>query len=294
MVNMKLVKYFAGAMLLLGLVSCQKHEIKYDTKPAGDAEFQFHYFEPVPRSQTAYYIDSLFVDNILYSSVNGAGQLASYNGVPGGATGRFFSTNSGQHRFVLYRGGEVIYDKTVNLMKGKQNVVVYDLDEDPKVFDNLYPYQSHRDPSTISPKAEWGTDSVAYVRFFNFMYTEIDDEVVPYPGTLQYQWRNDVKDEFGEWVWHNVGNPVRFGEASDIATLIVHKTVFNSKGYQSIYYRILDENGEVLKTTTSAGKFINYSDYWTAYIGRAYSHFWAGIQTKKSPQHAYVSQWTNL
>lgn len=288
--TMKVSKYFAFALVLVALVSCQKHEIKYNTEKLGDkdAEFQLHYFEPVNRSSTAYYIDSVFVNDILYSSVNGSGQLVTYNGVPGGATGRFFATHSGVNKFTFYRKGAVVYESNVTLMKGKQNIFVYDLTKEPVVIENDFPYK--KDFFGTPTAATWDTDSIATVRFYNFMYEKAGE---PYPGKLQYQWRNDVKDADGNYVWHNVGEPVGFGEATSRACLVVHKTTYNSSGSQSIYYRIMKEDGTLLHTTNTSGRDIEYSDYWTAAIGRAYMHIWAGIRTSSNPR-AWISNWTSL
>ncbi|MBQ0123303.1 MAG: hypothetical protein KBS58_00455 [Bacteroidales bacterium] len=286
---MKILKFFTCAMILVALASCQKHEITYNTRELDntDAEFQLHYFEPVQRSASAYYIDSVFVNDILYSSVNGSGQLASYNAVPGGSAGRFFAVKAGEVKFTFWRGGAVVYENKATLVGGKkQNVFVYDMTKAPVVIENDFPYELDRPAATAK---DWGTDSVASVRFYNFMYEEPG---VPYPGKLQYQWRNDVKDASGEYVWHNVGEPVGFGQASSRAMLIVHKTTLISQGSQSIYYRILTEDGSILQTVNSSGKMTNYSDYWTATIGRAMSHIWAGVRTSKNP-YAYVSQWYN-
>ena len=148
---MKLIKYLAIPALLLAVASCDKHEILFNTEPAPEAEFQLHYFEPVI-NQASNYIDSVFVNDVLYSSVDGAGQLLPYNGVPGGATGRFFSITPGQVNFKFYRAKveiingeevrtpELVYNQTVTLNAGKQNVFVYDLNEAPVVVDNQYPY----------------------------------------------------------------------------------------------------------------------------------------------------------
>lgn len=287
---MKVFKYFAVALVLVSLVSCQKHAIKYDTDFLGskDAEFQLHYFEPVPRSGSTYYIDSVFVNDVLYSSVNGSGQLQQYNGVPGGSAGRFFAANSGTVKFTFWRGGKVVYDQTATLMKGKQNVFVIDLNQPPVIIENGYPYK--RDWYGKPTAATWGTDSVQTVRFFNFMYEKKGE---PYPGKLQYQWHNgEDYDADGNVIWHNVGSPVGFGEASERVPMIVHKTTFNSGGTDRIDYRILDENGKVLQTVNSSGVMKNYTDYWTATIGRSVSHIWAGIRTSSNP-YAYVSQWWN-
>lgn len=288
--TMKVVKYLAAALVLVSLVSCQKHVLKYNTEPLGDkdAEFQLHYFEPVPRSGTAYYIDSVFVNDVLYSSVNGSGQLQQYNGVPGGSAGRFFACKSGNAKFTFWRKGAVVYEQQVTLNKGKQNVFVIDLTKAPVVIENGYPYK--KDWYGKPTAATWGTDSVQTVRFFNFMY---ESAGVPCPGKLKYQWRNgeDVDAE-GNKIWHDVGGYVGFGEASERVPMIVHKTTYNSSGSDTIYYRILDEDGNPIYYTNTNGKLVEYSDYWTAYIGRSVSHIWAGIRTSKNP-YAYVTQWWN-
>ena len=89
------------------VASCDKHELMFNTIPAGEAEFQLHYFEPI-NNAAAYYIDSVFVNGVLYSSVNGSGQLLPYNGVPGGGIGKFFSINPGDVNLKFYRKGEVV------------------------------------------------------------------------------------------------------------------------------------------------------------------------------------------
>lgn len=287
---MKLIKYLAIPAIIFAVASCDKHEILFNTELAPDAEFQLHYFEPVI-DQASNYIDSVFVNDVLYSSVDGAGQLVPYNGVPGGATGRFFSITPGQVNFKFYRAKveiingkevrtpELVYNQTVTLNAGKQNVFVYDLNEAPVVVDNQYPYW---DPSTTTANAEtFGTDSIAKVMFCNFMYeNDASGNLVPYPGKLQYQWR-DPRSTSSDPVWHNVGEPVAFGEVTERTVIKVVKSVFNSSGYCRIDYRILDENGNILRMINSSGNEVNYSDWWNAYIGRSYMHIFGGIRNPK-------------
>ena len=265
---------------MLMVASCDKHEILYNTDPAAEAEFQLHYFEPID-NVAANYIDSVFVNGVLYSSVNGSGQLTPYNGVPGGTTGRFFSINPGQAEFVFYRKGNIVYQQTTTLKAGKQNVIVHDMNLAPIVIDNGYPYQHTSGTPSV---ATWDTDSLETVKFVNLLY---ENATTPYPGKLQYQWQNPRTKE-----WENLGNPVAFGEATERAPILIVKTTHNSSGSCRIDYRILTEDGEVLQVANSGGKMVNYSDYWTGYIGRSYMHFFRGIRTG-SPTCA-VSQWTSL
>ena len=233
---MKKISFIISLLMVVSLVSCEKHEILYDTHDLSEkgAEFQLHYFEPITNA-AANYIDSVFVNGVLYSSVNGSGQLATYNGVPGGATGRFFAVAPGSVKFTFWRGGSIIYDNVATLQKGKQNVFVYDLDEAPIVIPNDYPYKDKiiRDKPT---NATYNTDSLATGKIVNLIF---ESPGVPCQTKVQCQWRNDEKDANGDWVWHDMGNPIGFGEATPLCGFIVHKTAFNSSGYQTLYWRFL-------------------------------------------------------
>lgn len=280
---MKFFKYLTYSLaLMLMVASCDKHEILYNTDPAAEAEFQLHYFEPI-KNVAANYIDSVFVNGVLYSSVNGSGQLTPYNGVPGGTTGRFFSINPGQAEFVFYRKGEIVYQQTTTLKAGKQNVIVHDMNKEPIVIDNGYPYQHVSGTPTV---ATWDTDSLATVMFINLLYEE---EGKPYEGKLQYQWQHQTTKE-----WHNIGEPVAFGEATPRTIIKIIKTpdIHNSEGTRRVDYRILTEDGVALQIMNSGGNMVDYSDYWNGSIGRSYMHFYSGIRTQKG--FSQVKQWTSL
>ena len=278
---MKILKYLTYSLaFLLVAASCDKHELMFDTKKAEKAEFQLHYFEPIANNAN-YYIDSVFVDGVLYSSVNGSGQLLPYNGVPGGGVGKFFSATPGDHEFVFWRKGEIVYNQVVTLKEGKQNVIVHDMEKAPIIVDNGYPYQHVSGTPTI---ATWDTDSLETVKFVNVLYEAAGQ---PYEGKLQYQWQHPTTKE-----WHNLGEPVGFGESTERTKVTVIKTTHNSSGSCRINYRILTEDGEVLVHKNTGGKDVNYSDYWTGYIGRSYMHFLSGVRSG-SPVTA-VKQWTSL
>lgn len=279
---MKILKYLTYSLVLsLLVVSCDKHEIMYGDKvPANMAEFQLHYFEPII-NDADHYIDSVYVNDILCSSVKG-NQLKPYNGVPTSGN-KFFYVNPGEVNIKFYREDVVVYDQNVNLSIGKQNVIVHDLNKVPVVIDNQFPYW---DLSSTTATAEtFNTDSVTSIMFINLLY---EAEGQPYEGKLQYQYQ-DVRTK----EWKNVGEPVAFGEATKRTPVKVVKTTFNDHGSCRIDYRLLDENGDVLKYINSKGKETSYSDYWTGYIGYVQMHFYAGIRTQKTP-YAWVYQWQSL
>ena len=279
---MKIFKYLTYSLAVLAvLASCEKHEIEYPTVPAPEAEFQLHYFEPI-KNEAANYIDSVFVNDKLIANADGGAQLLPYNGLPGYA--KFYSAEPGMNNIKLYRKGEMIYNFDINLSKGKQNVIVHDLNKEPIIISNQYPYQHSSAGATAS---NWDTDSLATVMFINMLY---EDGVKPYEGKLQYQWQNFRTKE-----WENIGEPVAFGEATQRTAVLVVKQDMVSQGACRIDYRILTEDGEELMVGNTKGTLSKYSDYWNATIGRAYMHFFRGNRLGGSygPTCA-VSQWTSL
>jgi len=297
---MKKLSFIISLLVAVSLVSCEKHEILYDTHDLSEqsAEFQLHYFEPITNAASNY-IDSVFVNGTLYSSVNGSGQLATYNGVPGGATGRFFAVAPGSVKFTFYRGytedadgtkhGIVVYENVATLQKGKQNVFVTDLNEAPIVIQNDYPYAEKiiRDKPTA---ATYNTDSIATGKIVNVLF---ESPGVPCTQKIQCQWRNDEKDADGNYIWHDMGGPIGFGEATPLCGFIVHKTAFNSSGYQTLYWRFLKEDGTTFTYTNASGNPVAFTDYWTTYIGRSYLYMLGGNRGQKTNRMT-MYRWTAL
>ncbi len=244
------------------VVSCEKHEITYPVEEAPAAEFQLHYFEPI-KNEAKHYIDSVFLNNKLIANADGGAQLLPNGGLP--STSKFYSAQPGMNNLKLYRKGEKVAEFDINLNKGKQNVIVHSLVDDPIIVDNGYPYP-HK--TTGDNTSLWGTDSLASIMFVNVLY---EDGVKPYEGKLQYQWQHFRTKE-----WMNIGEPVAFGEATARTEVLVVKETLVSQGARRIDYRILDENGEELMVGSTTGKLSKYSDWWTATIGRSYIHFFRG------------------
>jgi hypothetical protein len=266
---MKILKYLTLYLVIAFFMSCEEHEIDFMTTDVADgvAEFQLHYYVPVTATSSNY-IYRVEINNSLYA--NSTAPLYTYNVIPNGSVGKFYTVDAGTVNIKLYKGSdlELVYDKDVTLTEGKQNIFVYDFDENPIVFDNGYPYESSSD--------EYG-DTTAFVKFYNFLYEDAD---TPTDLILQYQWVDPDTDEV-----INLGEPISFGETTGWQPIKVSKTVYNSSGYCRIYYKlkVVDDDGNIgddLSLIKSSGSYSTYSDYWTAYIGRHYHHTMAGCRTE--------------
>jgi hypothetical protein len=264
---MKISKYLSLVLLVALSVSCEKHEIEYPATPITNmAEFQLHYFNPVT-AVASNNITTVLVNGQLYS--NTKAPLSTYNAIPSGTVGVFYSVTPGTVNLKLYQGttGEtLVYDQNVTLTAGKQNVFVHDFNLPPVVFDNGHPY---------STNVTENTDSVAWVRFNNFLY---ETAGVTNNLRLQYQYI----DPAGQLV--NIGDPILFGETTGWQPVKVIKTVFNSSGSRIITFRIkvIDGSGAVvgdLQVRNASGVMVNYTATATLFIGRRYHHTLGGFRS---------------
>ena len=267
---MKITKFIIGAIALVAMFSCEKHELLYEGNhdvPAGDALFHICYFESLAKT-TSNYIDSVYVNDVFYGGVGGFGRLAVENLLPT-AGARYFTAKAGVTNIKLFRKDVVVYDKNVTLSPGKQDIYVTDLTLDAAVVPMTEMCNTGLNPTLEN----YGTDSTACVRLVNLLFEIKDNAYVPTQRALQYQWRDrrDEKDpETGDYHWKNLGEPVLFGECTAYDRVTVAKTVYNSSGYCTVFYRAVDANdGTVI-----------LNDYWTNYIGRAYDHVIWGIYPK--------------
>lgn len=271
---MKLVKNILILFAISSFIaSCEKNEITYNTTPVTDqAEFQLHYMVPVTAvaSNNIYKVE---INGELYA--NKTAPLNTYNAVPSGGVGRFYTARPGKMNIKLYRGDnlEQVYDQDCDVKVGKQNIVVYDFAKPPVVLDNLYPYE--RFVTEETGKHGW-------VRFYNFMF---ESGTTTTPLVLQYQFQYTIDNATGQKSdWINVGSPVAFGEATEWIPINVNKGVENSSGSARVDYRIMTVNndgslGAQLEVRNSAGNMVNYTDWWTTFIGRYQHHFFAGMRT---------------
>ena len=268
-------KYLFFITLAATLFSCKKNVIEYDNiAVTGEAEFQLHYFVPV-NSGTANNIYKVEINGVQYA--NNTSPLSTYNAIPSGGVGRFYATKPGQNNIKLYKSTnlDLVYDQNVEMTKGKQNVFVYDFNKPPIVFDAGYPFNSVVTDSTAK---------VAWVRFYNFLY---ETEGIPTTLKLQYQRQytiDNVTKEKSDWI--NVGKPVAFGEATDWEQVDVNKTEEISSGSGRVDYRIrmIGTDGSdqgPLQVLNASNKYVDYADWWNAFVGRRYMHVFSGMRAAK-------------
>lgn len=284
-----LKKYLFLFIIAATIFSCKKNVVEYDTTTVKDeAQFQLHYFVPLV-SGTANNIYKVEINGELYA--NNTSPLSTYNAIPSGAVGLFYTTKVGVNNIKLYKGVglELVYDQNVTLTKGKQNVFVHSFTQPPVVFDAGYPFVADVTDSTAK---------VAWVKFYNFLY---ETDGVPTTLKLQYQRQYvvayatstspQVKSD-----WINVGAPVSFGEATGWEKIDVNKLDLISSGNGRVDYRIRmigPDGSDLGPLMVKSGTLTKeYSDYWNAYIGRRYHHILSGF--RNAAPNSAVRQFTAL
>jgi hypothetical protein len=269
---MKLFKYLILILVVAVTASCQKNEIAYDANTiSGMAEFQLHFFVPIPTSTTNN-ITKVLVNGQLYS--NSKAPLATYNAVPSGAVGRFFNIQPGSVNLKLYQKDTVLfYNKNVTLTAGKQNVFVHDTSKVPVVFSNGYPYEGN---------LTGATDSTCWVKFYNFLY---ETPGVPTTLKIQYQYIFSRTGAAADTVRVNIGPPVSFGESTGWQPVKVVKlpTEIVAAGSRSIVFKIKTVNGAGntgadLKIIGTTGVYTSYTATNSMVIGRRYHHIEGGFR----------------
>lgn len=267
---MKILKYLNLVLVMVLIFSCKKHEIEYNTTTISNvAEFQLHYFVPVTATATNY-INRVEINDQLYS--NRKAPLTTYNAIPNGSVGRFYTVAPGIVNIKMYQGATdttlvKVYDQNVTLTVGKQNVFVHDFAKPPVWFDNGYPYIAN---------VTGNTDSVCYIKFYNFLY-----ETAGVPTTLKLQYQ--YVDPRNATAVVNIGPPVSFGESTGWQQVKVVKAIYNSAGSAVINYRIklVDAGGVIgadLQIKNTSGTFVNYAEFFTASIGRRYHSILSGMR----------------
>lgn len=259
--------------------SCEKNVVGMDAELISDETTQIQLFYMVPLvSGTANNINKIELDGVLIT--NETTPLNTFNFLPSGAVNKFFATKTGSVNIKLYRGAvnslTLAYDRNVNLLPGKQALFIHSFDEDPVIL-------PHTTPLPVAVSEHTGTAS--WVRFINLMY---ETPGVPTDLRLQYQWQYTTDYETGaKSEWANLGEPVAFGESTGWEEIYVNKQVELSSGTARIDYRIrlIGPDGSdqgSLQVKNTAGNFVDYSDWWTATVGRVVNHVFAGYRDATS------------
>ena len=272
---MKIIRYLILILAVVLITSCEKQELKYDATPIENmAEFQLHYMNPVT-AEPANYINRVEVNGKLIADT--LAPLLTYNAIPSGAVGRFYTFTPGNVNLKMYmrtkllpKSDSLVYDQNVTLTEGKQNVFVHAFDQVPVHFDNGFPYLKRQTATT---------DSTAWVKFYNFLY---ETSGVPTTKKIQYQY---VSSRTSALV--NIGPPVAFGESTGWQQVTVIKSVEISSGSRLITFKMKDvaDDGTMtdLQVMGTNGTYAAYTGTATLFIGRWYHHTMAGYRAVKSP-----------
>jgi len=273
---MKILKYYLinFAVILLVTASCQKHDIQIKGQitfdPKTQAAFIVHHIVPLADDVGNYIRKIELNGNVIYRT-----NIVTFNAAPSGAAGRYFTAPKGTSNLKLYRGTgsapdinyTLAFEKDIDLEAGQHyNVFVHNFDADPVIVNNGYPYV--KDPVY--------NDSCTYVKFCNFMYDSIGR---PTNLKLQYKYQN----HYNTAEWLNVGDAVSFGETTGWVTIPMKRPAGVVNGATRVDYRIyvVDAAGQEigrLRQMGSGGSYIDYSDYWTGYIGRRAHHIYCGYR----------------
>ena len=266
---MKIIKYLSLILAVTLMASCEKNVIEYDATTIGEvAEFQLHYIVPV-NAVAANNITKVDINNQNYA--NSKAPLNTYNAIPSGAVGRFYTVNPGNVNIKMYQGANMdvlVYDQNATLTAKKQNLFVHDFNLPPVVIDNEFPYIRREVVET---------DTTTWVKFYNFLY---ETAGVPTTLKLQYQY---ISHRTGQLV--NIGAPVAFGETTGWQQVLLLKlpNEIVTAGSRRIDYRIkvVDDAGNIigdLQIRNSSGAYVSYADYWTGTIGRRVHHIFCGFR----------------
>ena len=269
--------------LLVAAVACSKSEsspedVNPDVNLQDAVEFQISYMEPVS-NVIQNYISSISINgNLLESQYDYSNYiLQTYSTLPSWAYNSNltpkYTSKAGDINLKFIRSGQTVYDKTFNLKAGFYSIIVYDLEKLPLIIPQKSPFEASTWNFTDFKK---GVDSVFAGMFVNLLY---DGGGVPFSGKAKLQYR-----PYGAEKWSDASSIISFGQYSPF--YVMH---FDDNGYlvtpsdddgvysmyQRIDYRLVDEDGKVLKRVMNR-RPSDFTDYYQCRIGRAYLFFASG------------------
>lgn len=280
---MKVLKYFAFALAaVFAFSACSKHEIEYPAEELGNDMAEIQLYNAIPTASAA-------AGNLTYVVLNDNDTIATpnypinrYNGIPFGNTTRFFVRKPGTYRVQGFiasnnpkNGGAPNLDAEFTVSAGK-SVVYFCAWDKAVVLDANFPY-GNADNAMPGKK----TDTTAWINFVNFWY---ESEGVPCSFPIQYQYA--VRPDgvaIADLEFHNLGNPVRFGEQTGFHPWYIPNkgigyvggpTSSITAGYCRIYVRVMDPSTDPM---TMLHRDV---DYWNSQgFGRYVNHVARGIGT---------------
>ena len=272
---------FASLMFFV-FSGCSKHEIKYMTDDVKDDVAEVKIFNYINSTSTA---SVLFKNGTLNNSsvVTSSYTLAQWGSRPS-SSGMYYTLEVGSATLNLFKtadGTTPDLTATFNLTSGKTDVYLVSYNLPPVLVSSGYPLGYGTNTNAVS----------TYVRFLNLLMESAD---VPYSGKLQYQWalipKTLPRTAASVTEWNNVGSPVAYGEATDWTAIDISNFMDYwgnpgttiSSGYCHVEFRILTEDGSVLKVMGSTGAYADYFDYWSCSAGRHATHVEKGIRTVKT------------
>lgn len=260
---MKSIKYLMLAVAsVFMLASCSDKDVDVDAPwnvvNNNQAQVQIMYYTSVVSNATNNVYKIELGGQVLEN--NGAAMITPYNGAPGGSTGLFYTIPAGKnHLRLLGKDDAVILDKDFTVEGGKKyQVFMTTADADPVLIE----------VGTIPTMITTDTGEYAAARLYNFMW---ETPGVPFGKKIQLFVQDSNTKEYLP-----MGKPVGFGEATEWLLIPIHKTIFNSSGYQRIEidYKVVEDDGTLvdLEYMNSSGNMRpKFTDYFsTVYIGRGY------------------------
>ena len=182
------------------------------------------------------------------------------------------------------------YVGSTQVAAGKRyHVFIYDMSKDPMAIEMDEIPETMPDVKQVFDDVTDIIGAGSYGKFYNFLY---ESEGVPFSKKLQTYLKNPESGEYDV----KYGEPFGFGEGTKWTVIPFKKSVYNSSGYARVDYKfhVIGANGNdegLLKK--GAANNTDVTDYWTYYVGRAYTMFVGGVRDC-SGVAVFTPRWTSM
>ena len=302
---MKFFKYIMIAMAsLVALTSCEKHGLGYDCENIDTSEKALVViWRLIPEAATtANRVYNITIDDQPLWG-NNYTYMAAKDWMPNQS--RHYILEPGDHNMKWYLlDGTCVYDQNFTAIAGMQEIYVTNYNAAPIVIDNNLEYPC--DATELTGEA-------FYVRFVNLQYEDANFNIPDYK--LQY-WYQDPTD----LEWYPASDPVGFGEASNWYRVHVDQfaperskqsgsgssrfSADNRVGHTvtsgtcTIYYKMkrIEADGTESwytynRKNGAEASETEYTDYWTAYVGRHEFHMFRGCRVTDGGTTSNTAAW---